>query len=185
MNKKLIKSVVVITMLVVTGVTMSGMVMAQQTNETTTENATEQTQADTSVTKITETVVLKDYEFNGDTVTVWLKADYSQRVVISDMFVSGTGAQKIPQKRLQLDKGMNKVTFTPTVRRGVRGIVIGASGGAVGISEQTSSTYFTSDYSAETLMGMGVISLLTGIGLVLTIAYKKELDYTSDIEREL
>lgn len=174
-----------VTMLVVTGVTMSGMVMAQETNQTATENGTEQAQNDASVTKITDTVVLKNYEFSGNTVTVWIKADYSQPLVISDMYVQGTGAQKIPQKEMQLDKGMNKITFNPTVSRGVRGIVIGASGGAVGISQETSSTYFTSDYSAQTLMGMGVISLLTGIGLVLTIAYKKELDYTSDIEREL
>lgn len=171
----------VIALLLVTGVTMSGSALAQST-ATPTET---ETQEETSVIQIDESVTVTDYSFEGEKITVIVEAGYAQTVVISDMFVSGTGAQNIEQKRLTVNKGKNEITMQVTAYKGLKGATVATSGGAVALSEETGGTYFTSSYSSETLMIMLITGILTGIGLVMGIAYKKELDYTSDIKREL
>lgn len=193
MTKAKIGSMVVIALLLVTGVTAMGSAMAQQTTEagnTTTTATPEPTETstpsnETSVIQIDSSATVLDYEFQGDKLVIWIESDYSQLMVISDMFVAGTGAQNIPQKRMTLDSGRNRITFETTTWKGTHGATIATSDGAIAISEKTGGTSFSSKYSAETLIGMGIVGILSGVGLVLGIAYKRELDYTSDVKREL
>ena len=188
MGNEKIRALVLITMLCVTGVTAIGMVSAQEAGNTpigTSTPTNDQVENESVITKISSAVTLVDYRFNDDTIIVTLQADYSQPVVLSDMFVSGSGAQKVPQKDIQLSTGTNEIRFDTTVWKGTKGVVIGTTDGAVAISEESGGFSFTSEYPGESLIGMGIVGIITGIGLVMLIAYKKELDYTSEVTQEL
>lgn len=190
------KKIVVIALItiLVTGVTMSIGVSAMQeettaANDTTTEaptTTTNGTNADSgSVIKIDNTLTVTNYRFNDGTLIVTIQADYSQRIIISDMFVDGSGAQQIPRKDMMLDSGKNTIRFDVTAWKGTQGASIASADGAIAISEETGGFTFTSEFTPTQLAAIAIVSVLTGVGLVLALALKREYQYTSEVTQEL
>jgi hypothetical protein len=170
--------------LCVTGVTASGAIAQESNNSTTTTmNGTQANSG--SVIKIDNTVTVTNYRFEDNTLIVTLDADYSQLIVISDMFVDGNGAQQIPRKRMTLDTGKNTIRFDVTAWKGTQGASISTAGGAIAISEETGGFTFTSEFTPTQLAAIAIVSVLTGVGLVLALALKREYQYTSEVTQEL
>lgn len=169
-----------IAILLVTGVTaISGVAIAQ-------ENTTETSNDNNVVMQIDDQLTLVDYSFEGGEVIITIKAGYNRPIVLSDMFVRGSGAQQIPRKRVMLSSGTNRITFDVTSWNGMQGVSIASSNGAIAITDQTPSGFSLSGtFDGETLVIVFGVASLFGIGLVLVMSYKKQIDYTSDISREL
>jgi uncharacterized membrane protein len=183
MNKKKISVCIVITLLIgFSTITMSTVAFAQS-NETESETQTE-TPEETSITKISDSVTLTNYEFNGDKITITVKAAYSQNLVLSDMYVKGTGAQQIPRKEILLDSGKNKINFTVTSWNGYKGVVIASGSGAIAISEETSGGGLDATITSNQYIPLAIGSVIMGIGLTGVVAYKRKMDMASNVERE-
>lgn len=182
MNGKQIGKIAIVTLLLI-GL-MPSVAMAQSGTPTATPTQTPDSE-ENNVMAISNSVTLVDYEFDGNEVTIVLKADYSQNVVISSAFVSGTGAQQIPRKPVLLDSGNNEITMQVEEFQGYHGVSIGTGNGAISIVEKAGGNSFNTNYSAEQLITVFGIGSIIGIVLVALVAYKRELDYTSEIKQEL
>lgn len=176
--------VVLISLLLVTGVTaMTGSVLAQ---ENSTETTTSEESQDSVVMEVDDRTTLVDYEFNGDTLTITLDSDYSRTAVLSDMFVTGSGAKQLPRKRVTLAEGRSTITFEVTEWNGNKGATIATSGGAVAITEASAgSGGIGGTFTGNTVIVFFAVGGLVGTGMVFVVSYKKKLDYTSEIERKL
>lgn len=183
MNRNKISVIVAVMLLIgLTPIAATGIAFAQ--SNTTDTNEPTETPEETSVTKISNSVTLTDYEFNGDTVTIEVKAQYSQNLVLSDMYVRGTGAQQIPRKQVLLDTGKNTINFSVTSWNGYKGVVVASGSGAIAISEETSGGGLNATIHSSQYIPLAIGSVVMGIGLVGLVAYKKQIDYQSEITRE-
>lgn len=162
---------------------LSAPVMAQS-NATDTGNQTNES----SIMLVSSSVVLEDYEFNSDNVTITLNAEYSQNIKIVDSYggTAGTGAQRIKAKNVLLDNGQNTITMDVTNFKGIRGISISTGGGGVVITDRVDSgPAFTSTFSASNVIFLLIIGIVSGVGVVLITAYVYEIRISSKIRREL
>lgn len=161
---------------------MSGIALAQ---ENTTKTVSEEGN-DTVVMQVDNQLTLVDYRFTEKHVMIILDSGYSRPVVLSDMYVTGSGAQQIPRKNIMLDAGKNRITFDATSWKGMRGVAISSSRGVVAITDSTGGGFsFPGTYSGGQVIAFLSIGSLIGIGLVVVISYKRKLDYTSEITREM
>ena len=186
MNVKSI-GVVAFAMLLLIG-PMSGIAYAQEESQTSTPTPTP-TEEETVVAQLSDSLTLVSYNFHDGKVTLVIEADYSQDIAIVDRFgdmENGGGFSNTQQKVVTLDSGKNKITIDVTEWNGYAGVSLGYNGGGGGITQEVEGTsVFTLDYSAETLIIMLAVGVVVGIGLVLVVAYKKDMDYTSKVKQEL
>lgn len=175
------KAIVLITLLMVTGVTaFTGSALAQENTTTTQE------QDNTTIIEIDERTKVVGYHFEDSTLHVTIKSEYTRRIVLSDMFVKGSGAQELPRKSLTISKGLNEITFDVTTWNGNKGATIATSNGAIAISKSgESGMSLPGTFGGETVMLFFGSGTLMGVALVGVISWKKQIDYTSEINRIL
>lgn len=162
--------------------TLTGGVVAQESN------ATDSNPDNSSVMAITSSVSLQDYEFTDGQIRLTLHADYSQNVKIVDAYggTQSEGASQIQGKEILLDSGENTLSMDVTTFKGIRGVSVSAGGGGITISDYADSgPTFTTTFTSQTAIILMIVSMATGVGLVLGVAYYKEIRYSSVIKQEL
>lgn len=177
--------IVVITIVFITlGVTTTMGIATAQDNSTSqnTENN------DTVVMQVDSDLVLKDYSFNGDSVTLTLVAQNSQRMKLTDMFggANSEGASRVTTRTVRLAEGENEIEFDVTTFKSWKGVSIATTDATIRVTnEGTGGQIFTEQYSGETTAMMGLIGAIFGVTVVAVASFKREHEISSNIERYL
>lgn len=171
---------VVIALLMVTGVTvMSGSAIAQ-------DNSTSTDEESTTIIEIDERTTVEDYYFEDGEIHITLESDFARTIKLTSMYVSGSGAQEVPSKEMTISGGTNQITFDVTEWKGSKGATISTANGIVALTEVSDSgSNLPGGFTGETVVILLSTGILFGIGMVGIVAYKKQIDYSSETERIL
>lgn len=167
-------------------VVVSSIAMPVYAQATTSEEKETVTESPKSVIELDEFNTVKEYHFNGSTAVITIRTERKTRLKISDMFVQGTGAQQVPTKGMILSKGENTIRMDTTEYKGAQGVVVASPQGTIAITKKSDSVFsLGGNYSGGFAMFVGIAGIFVGVTVVTIASYKRELDISDNLEREL